>query len=163
MESILIFFQTNNWVFLVVTACIFIWNLVLTFRLGNLKKRFIRFTRGGQVTNLEQTIHSYTEEIEQIKKELATNSQHIKMILEKIAKHKGNVQMVRYNAFNEEGNDLSYSVAFLDDLGDGVVITSIYNRGESNTYAKPIRAGTSTYKLSIEEEKVVEFFKSKAK
>ena len=37
-----------------------------------------------------------------------------------------------------------------------MVITSIYNRGESNTYAKPIENGESRYKLSQEEMSAIQ-------
>lgn len=60
-------------------------------------------------------------------------------------------QILRYNAFSEQGSDLSFSVALLDDNREGVVISSIYGREESRTYAKPIRSGKSSYPLTNEE------------
>lgn len=61
------------------------------------------------------------------------------------------VHTVRFNAFDNTGSDLSYSVALLDEDNNGVVISSIYGRDESRTYAKPIVNKESTYKLSKEE------------
>ena len=63
--------------------------------------------------------------------------------------------IIRYNAFSETGNDMSFSIAMLDNFNDGVLITSIYGRNESVTYAKPISKGTSKYSLSVEEEMVL--------
>jgi len=65
------------------------------------------------------------------------------------------VGMVRYNAFPEVGSDLSYSVALLDGNGDGVVVSGIYGRDETRTFAKPIKRGQSTYRLTQEEEKAI--------
>ena len=62
-----------------------------------------------------------------------------------------NVGFIRYNAFNDMGSDLSFSIALLDERRDGFVITNIYAREESNVYAKPIVNGKSTYPLSVEE------------
>ena len=63
---------------------------------------------------------------------------------------------MRYNAFDNIGSDLSYSLALVDENKDGVVLTSIYGREENRCYAKPINAGKSTYTLSKEEEKVLQ-------
>jgi hypothetical protein len=63
--------------------------------------------------------------------------------------------VVRYDAFNDMGGHLSWSLALLDDGGDGVVLTSIHGRSEARTYAKNISAWTSPQKLSPEEEEAV--------
>jgi len=46
------------------------------------------------------------------------------------------VGVVRYNAFDDVGSDLSFSIALLDDNDNGVVISGIYSRESSTTYAK---------------------------
>jgi len=53
------------------------------------------------------------------------------------------VGVVRYNAFDDVGSDLSFSIALLDDNDNGVVISGIYSRESSTTYAKKIVNGTS--------------------
>jgi hypothetical protein len=50
---------------------------------------------------------------------------------------------------------LSFSVALLNALGDGVVLSSINGRSETRTYAKIVRAGNGTQPLSPEEEQAV--------
>lgn len=59
--------------------------------------------------------------------------------------------LVRYDAFQEMGGQVSFSAAFLDDHGDGVVLTSINGRTETRTYAKPVKNLTSSHNLSGEE------------
>ncbi|MDU4472647.1 MAG: DUF4446 family protein [Clostridium perfringens] len=49
------------------------------------------------------------------------------------------------------GSDLSFSVALLDGENNGVILTGIYGRDYSTTYAKPIDKGISRYDLSEEE------------
>jgi hypothetical protein len=63
--------------------------------------------------------------------------------------------VVRYDAFGDTGGRLSWSVALLDDHGDGVVLTSIHGRNEARTYAKSIAAWTCEQQLSPEEEDAV--------
>jgi hypothetical protein len=63
--------------------------------------------------------------------------------------------VVRYDAFNDMGGHLSWSLALLDDGGDGVVLTSIHGRSEARTYAKNISRWTSEQQLSPEEEEAL--------
>ena len=63
--------------------------------------------------------------------------------------------VVRYDAFNDMGGHLSWSLALLDDSGDGVVLTSIHGRSEARTYAKNLSAWTSQQQLSPEEEEAI--------
>lgn len=63
--------------------------------------------------------------------------------------------VVRYDALSEMSGQLSFSVALLNALGDGVVLSSINGRSETRTYAKIIRQGKGTQALSPEEEQAV--------
>ncbi len=49
------------------------------------------------------------------------------------------------------GSELSYSIVLLDEHLNGFVLTSIYGREQSVSYAKPIKDGKSTFPLSAEE------------
>jgi hypothetical protein len=64
--------------------------------------------------------------------------------------------VVRYDAFEEMGGGLSWSLALLDDGGDGVVLTSIRGRNEARTYAKSIAGWHSEQELSPEEAEAVD-------
>ncbi|HYG94902.1 MAG TPA: DUF4446 family protein [Nocardioides sp.] len=63
--------------------------------------------------------------------------------------------VVRYDAFEEMGGRLSWSLALLDDGGDGVVLTSIRGRNEARTYAKNVTGWRSDQELSPEEEEAI--------
>jgi hypothetical protein len=63
--------------------------------------------------------------------------------------------IVRYNAFEEMGGNLSFSLAILDDHGDGLVLTSINGRADSRSYAKPVKGLSSTHTLSDEEREAI--------
>jgi hypothetical protein len=63
--------------------------------------------------------------------------------------------VVRYDAFGDMGGHLSWSLALLDDAGDGVVLTSIHGRSDARTYAKRISAWSSDQQLSPEEEDAI--------
>jgi hypothetical protein len=63
--------------------------------------------------------------------------------------------VVRFDAFDEMGGGLSWSLALLDDAGDGVVLTSIRGRSEARTYAKSIAGWRCEQELSPEETEAV--------
>ena len=65
------------------------------------------------------------------------------------------VSIVRYNAFDNVGSDLSYSIALLDNEDNGVVLSSLYGRESSTAYAKPVSSGNSKYVLTDEEREAI--------
>lgn len=66
-----------------------------------------------------------------------------------------NVAMLRYDAFQDMGGRLSFSLALLDSAGDGVILSSINAHSETRTYAKVIEGGQSTHDLSPEERQAL--------
>jgi hypothetical protein len=65
------------------------------------------------------------------------------------------VAIVRYDALNEMSGQLSFSLALLNTVGDGIVLSSINGRAETRTYAKTVLAGKGTQELSPEEAQAV--------
>jgi len=65
------------------------------------------------------------------------------------------VALIRYDAFEDVGGRLSFTCALLDELGNGVVVTSINGRQDTRVYAKPVSRGTSDHNLSEEEVEAI--------
>ena len=97
-------------------------------------KRYKKMMRGSKGRNIEELINSNLDRIEEA----------LKGCVNKVA-------IMRYKAFEDVGSDLSFSIALLDSHNDGIVLTGIYSRQDSTTYAKPIDKGISRYELSEEE------------
>ena len=111
--------------------------------------------RGTNNKNIEEHIINYLDKIdeskelsEDVKKMYEDMDNRIKGCIQKVA-------MIRYKAFDDVGSDLSFSMAFLDDDNNGIILTGIYGRHDSTTYAKPIDKGMSRYELSEEEKEVL--------
>jgi hypothetical protein len=66
-----------------------------------------------------------------------------------------NLAVVRYDAFGDMGGHLSWSLAVLDDHGDGVVLTSIHGRNDARSYAKAVVSWRCEQQLSPEEEDAI--------
>jgi len=93
----------------------------------------------------------HTGELTEIREDLATihgNTEHLRDLLRSTVSRVG---IVRYDAFEDMGGQLSFSVALLDEHSDGLVISAINGRQETRTYGKPVRHGVSEHNLSREE------------
>ena len=66
-----------------------------------------------------------------------------------------NVALVRYDAFDDITGRMSFSLALLDDDGDGVTLTAITGRTDTRIYAKGVSGGTGEHELSPEEREAV--------
>jgi hypothetical protein len=65
------------------------------------------------------------------------------------------VGFIRYNSFDDVGSDLSFTLALINDDGDGVVVTSIYSREETRTYGKAVRKYVPQQGASKEEQSAI--------
>ncbi|HUR01905.1 MAG TPA: DUF4446 family protein [Nonomuraea sp.] len=65
------------------------------------------------------------------------------------------VAVCRYDALEEMTGRLSFSIAMINGLGDGIVLTSINGRSETRTYVRPVVSGKGEEPLSPEEEQAV--------
>ncbi|WP_211351988.1 DUF4446 family protein [Haloactinospora alba] len=65
------------------------------------------------------------------------------------------VAVVRYDALAELSGARSFSLALLNAVGDGVVVTAINGRADSRSYAKTIERGRAQESLSPEEYRAI--------
>lgn len=91
--------------------------------------------------DLPTDVHGLRQEVSALRLEAADALRHL--------------AVVRYDAFGDMGGHLSWSLALLDDHGDGVLITSIHGRSDARTYAKPVARWSSDQQLSPEEEEAI--------
>lgn len=59
--------------------------------------------------------------------------------------------LVKYDAYPDVGGEQSFSVAFANPRGDGLVVSSLHGRTNTRVYAKPVRNWGSDHNLSGEE------------
>lgn len=107
----------------------------------------LTLVRGNQ---LQRTagVDSVPEDLLGLRQEVAALRAEVKGSFKHLA-------VVRYDAFADMGGHLSWSVALLDDGGNGVVMTSIHGRSDARSYAKTVSGWKSDVQLSPEEEEAV--------
>ena len=97
-----------------------------------------------------------TVEVEALRNEVDDLAQVLERARVDISEAVRHVSVVRYDAFGDMGGRMSFSAAFLDDAGEGVVLTTIHARTESRTYMKAVVQGRAETLLSPEEVQAVE-------
>lgn len=98
--------------------------------------------KGEGVDALPEDVHGLRQEVAALRAEGTDALRHL--------------AVVRYDAFGDMGGHLSWSLALLDDDGDGVVLTSIHGRSEARTYAKSVSGWSSEQQLSPEELEAID-------
>lgn len=136
---------------MIITFLLFIIVLVLMSSVNKVEKKYRKMMRGINNQNLEDLIASKIDNIENALTNSEKSLEECRVIREEIKGCVNKVAIMRYKAFEDVGSDLSFSIAILDDYNDGVLITGIYARNDSTTYAKPVDKGISRYDLSEEE------------
>ncbi|HNA98673.1 MAG TPA: DUF4446 family protein [Marmoricola sp.] len=77
--------------------------------------------------------------------------QEVAILRQELTQSLRHLSVVRYDAFDDMGGELSWSLALVDDTGSGVVITAINGRQHGRTYTKSLQGWASTSQLSPEE------------
>ena len=132
-----------------------IWISVVGRRLVKLRRQYTRAMGQTGVMNLEDVIvglrlaiDDQEARIDQFDSKLTELGQLLKQV-------KGHIGVFRYNAFSNQGSDMSFSVAIVSEDKTGVVLTGLHGRDETYMYAKPLQKGSSAYLLTPEEERAI--------
>ncbi|WP_353094654.1 DUF4446 family protein [Tissierella praeacuta] len=130
--------------------------LIAEIRISRTKDKYNELVRGVKGVNIEQLLIKTNEELKNVRENMNNIDKEIESIETKLAFAIQKVGFVRYNAFGDMGSDLSFSIALLDKFQNGFVLTSIYGREHTTSYAKPIKFGKSIYPLSVEEIQAID-------
>lgn len=136
---------------IIITILLFVIVIMLMSSVNKVEQKYRKMMRGVKNKNLEEFIISKVDDIEGALRNSEQSLEECKTMKEELKGCVNKVAIMRYKAFEDVGSDLSFSIAILDDYNDGVLITGIYARNESATYAKPVDKGISRYDLSEEE------------
>ena len=130
--------------------------LLTQIRISKLKEKYNQLVRGVDGVNIEELLIKNGYEVDKVEKEIFSLSKELDSLETKLTFAVQKVGFIRYNAFADMGSDLSFSIVFLDNFLNGLVLTSIYGREQSMCYAKPIKSGKSIYPLSAEEMQAID-------
>lgn len=167
MESIYEIINTYMLEIILIASALSIITILLALlnfhRTSKMLKKYKRMMRGMDNKNLEYLLKEQENMIKEqadivnrasIKIDELDNN--IKQFTNELDSCIRNATVVRYNPFDEMGGDQSFSIALLNEHGNGVVLTGLYSREASTTFAKPIINFSSKYPLSNEEKQAID-------
>ena len=121
-----------------------------------LKKKYRIFMSGENAQSLEDTILKRMDQIDELVDSDKENKQKIQTIMDHLDQTYQKVGLVKYDAFNEMGGKLSFSLALLNRKNDGFIINAMHSREGCYTYIKEIINGNSIILLADEEKEALE-------
>ena len=122
---------------------------------SKLKKRLDKFLSGKDGASLEKDIAGLYEDNKFLKANTEKNKKDIRTLYKNMESAYQKMGLVKYDAFNQMGGQLSFSLALLDENNNGFIINAMHTREGCYTYIKEIIDGNSVIVLSEEEQEAL--------
>ena len=133
--------------------------LVLTIinisQMRKLKKSYKVFMTGQNGKNLEGTLIKRLNQVDSLLTANSENEKNIEELFDDMQHTYQKMGLIKYDAFNEMGGKLSFSLAMLDVKNNGFIINAMHTREGCYTYIKEIVDGNSIIVLSEEEKEAL--------
>lgn len=143
---------------LMILGLVFLFSMIsqTNQKLNRMKRRYDLMLRGTEDLNLEEyltligkTLNKHEDQLTAIESAASIQGEQLKNAMTKAG-------FVRYSVFDDETARRSWSFALLDRHDTGVLITTIFGRSGSTTFAKEIQNGVADSQLSAEEEQALQ-------
>ena len=125
-------------------------------RFRRLRKACTLLQGDSEKTSFMVAMARKTAEVERLRAEVGRVQKEFTSFRTAVDESVRRVAVLNYDAFGEMGGRLSWSVALLDENGDGIVLTSLTGRADTRTYVKTLNRGVAERALSPEEISVVD-------
>ncbi|MBP3475725.1 MAG: DUF4446 family protein [Lachnospiraceae bacterium] len=130
--------------------------IIQTVRLSRLSKKYKKFMSGKNAKSLEKDIMGLYEDNKFVKVSAEKNRKDIQALYKKLESAYQKVGIVKYDAFNQMGGQLSFSLALLDENDNGFILNSVHSTEGCYSYTKEIKGGLCDISLGDEEKKALD-------
>ena len=111
--------------FAIILLILIIVNMAQT---SKLKKKYNKFMSGKNAKSLEDTLIKRLDQVDSLMEANNANEKSIKKLFTNMKFTFQKVGLVKYDAFNEMGGKLSFSLALLNQTNDGFVLNAVHSR-----------------------------------
>lgn len=143
-------------VILILIIALFVLVFVMMGNIRSRNKQIKRLLSGTQAGDLEDIIMKRFAEMDAVKNNSKRLTKEHKEIQSSLSSCVSKLGLVKYNAFEGMGGNLSFALAILDSDNDGVVLNCMHSREGCFNYAKEIIGGEAYVALSDEEKEAIE-------
>lgn len=138
--------------------------LLSLHRIRDLKRKYETFMRGENGRSLEESLVFRMDQADELVEANAANERNIKSLSDKTVVTFQKYGLVKYNALDQMGGKLSFSLAMLTGENNGFILNVVHSREGCYSYIKEIIDGRSITALAAEEAEALErALKEKAK
>lgn len=135
---------------------LFIMLVVNICSVSKMKKKYNIFMTGNNAKSLENEIVGLFEDNKFIKASIEKNKKDIGMLFKNMESTFQKIGIIKYDAFNQMGGQLSFSLVLLDKNNNGFVLNSVHGAEGCYTYTKEIKDGKSEIFLGEEEKQALD-------
>lgn len=130
--------------------------IILMIKVSKWKKKYSIFMQGKDAKSLEQDIIGLYEDNKFVKIAIEKNKNNIRELFKKHELSFQKFGIVKYDAFQQMGGQLSFSLVLLNENDNGFIINSVHSTEGCYSYSKEIKNGECSISLG-EEEKSFEY------
>ncbi|SFP87503.1 Protein of unknown function [Butyrivibrio proteoclasticus] len=142
---------------MVLIIVLFVLLIINANKLKKLEKKYNKFMQGKEAKSMEEEISGLFHDNRLIRSENEKNRKDIIDINRRLSRTFQKIGLEKYDAFNQSGGKLSFSLCLLDENDNGFLLNSVHGTdGINYAYSKEIDAGVADVELSNEEKKALE-------
>ena len=130
--------------------------IVQISKTSKLKRRIDQFVTGKDGMSLEGEIAQLVQVNKELIEEVGKNKKNIKKLFRTMEGTFQKVGLVKYDAFQQMGGQLSFSIALLDQRNNGFILNSVHSTDGCYSYTKEIKNGECALNLGKEEEEALQ-------
>ena len=127
--------------------------IILMIKVSKWKKKYSIFMQGKDAKSLEQDIIGLYEDNKFVKIAIEKNKNNIRELFKKHELSFQKFGIVKYDAFQQMGGQLSFSLVLLNENDNGFIINSVHSTEGCYSYSKEIKNGECSISLGEEEKK----------
>lgn len=144
----------NETFFILALALSFVVVFSLFLWIWRLERKIKKILGGGVSANIESVILENHKRIKRMEEQQKVTIERLSLIENKLRKSVRAIETIRFNPFKGVGvgGNQSFSSAFLNEDGDGLVLSGLYLRDRVSIYAKPLKNLQAEFELSEEEK-----------
>lgn len=126
--------------------------IIQMIQIQGLKKKYKKFMGGKDAKSLEKILDRIMEDDKYIKELSEDNKKDLRTINKEMEYTLKKIGIVKYDAFQQMGGMLSFSMALLNERNDGFILNSVHSSEGCYSYIKEIKNGLCEIELSNEEK-----------
>ncbi len=130
--------------------------IVQIAKINKLKKKYEKFMQGKDAKSLEKDIIGLYEDNKFLKTTVDKNKHDIRKLYKNMESTFQKIGIVKYDAFQQMGGKLSFSLALLNENNDGFILNSVHSSEGCYSYTKEVKAGECSISLGEEEQKALD-------